>query len=70
MADATASTATPPENKPQPTPTKRWADEEDDPAEESTVSSSGLELENLKIDENKKINKFLDDPEDSKIKAV
>ncbi|XP_015898601.3 DEAD-box ATP-dependent RNA helicase 38 [Ziziphus jujuba] len=70
MADNTATATTLPESKPQLTPTKRWGDEEDDPVEESTISSSSLELENLKIDENKKINKFLDDPEDSNIKAV
>lgn len=76
MSDADSAAVTPPENKPQsqppPPPPKRWGDEEDDPVEESTVSSSGAELnvDGLKIDEEKKINKFLDDPEDSNIKAV
>lgn len=73
MSAADATAVTPPEEKPKSTaPPKRWGDEEDDPVEESAVSSSGAELnvENLKIDENKKINKFLDDPEDSNIKAV
>lgn len=73
MSAADATAVTPPEEKPKSTaPPKRWGDEEDDPVEESAVSSSSAELnvENLKIDENKKINKFLDDPEDSNIKAV
>ncbi|KAF3441763.1 hypothetical protein FNV43_RR15678 [Rhamnella rubrinervis] len=74
MSDADSTAVTPPENKPQSAPPrpKRWGDEEDDPVEESTVSSSSVELNvgDLKIDEAKKINKFLDDPEDSNIKAV
>ncbi|KAB1199552.1 DEAD-box ATP-dependent RNA helicase 38 [Morella rubra] len=60
---------------------KRWADEEDDPAEESTASSevkaeekvaSELKVEALTIndDDEKKINKFLDEPQDSNITAV
>ncbi|XP_021289921.1 DEAD-box ATP-dependent RNA helicase 38 [Herrania umbratica] len=56
---------------------KRWADLEDDPPEEPSASSASeekgapeLDVENLAIDENRKINKFLDEPEDSNIKAV
>ncbi|KAL5563780.1 hypothetical protein UlMin_033527 [Ulmus minor] len=75
MSSAESSTA-PPETKIKPLApqTKRWADEEDDPVEDSKPSSStpALEsiVEDLKIDENKKINKFLDEPEDSNIKAA
>ncbi|KAL5563781.1 hypothetical protein UlMin_033528 [Ulmus minor] len=75
MSSAESSTV-PPETKIKPLApqTKRWADEEDDPVEDSKPSSSTSALESivedLKIDENKKINKFLDEPEDSNIKAA
>lgn len=54
---------------------KSWADEaeEEEALEEANaVSSSTLELniEDLKIEENMQINKFLDDPDDSSIQAV
>ncbi|KAE8656665.1 non-structural maintenance of chromosomes element 4-like protein A-like [Hibiscus syriacus] len=55
----------------------RWVDLEDDAPEELSASSTSekksaaeLGVENLTIDENKKINKFLDEPEDSTIKVV
>ncbi|KAM1294578.1 hypothetical protein ACFX13_014883 [Malus domestica] len=71
-----ASTTTPPPaEKPEKSETKRWADEEDDPPEEPekkddapapSTSEPEVNLAELKITENK----FLDDPEDSKISAV
>ncbi|XWS55921.1 hypothetical protein CRYUN_Cryun09bG0041600 [Craigia yunnanensis] len=55
----------------------RWADIEDEDPEEPTASSTSeekgvpeLDVGNLTIDENKMINKFLNEPEDSNIKAV
>ncbi|KAE8704500.1 DEAD-box ATP-dependent RNA helicase 38 [Hibiscus syriacus] len=55
----------------------RWADLEDDAPEEPSASSTSekkseteLGVENLTIEENKKINKFLDEPEDSTIKVL
>ncbi|KAE8731676.1 U-box domain-containing protein 4-like [Hibiscus syriacus] len=55
----------------------RWADLEDGAPEEPRASSTlekkslaELGVENLTIDENKKINKFLDEPDDSTIKVV
>ncbi|XP_062110323.1 DEAD-box ATP-dependent RNA helicase 38-like [Humulus lupulus] len=51
--------------------TKRWADMEDEESNNPESSStSEINIDNLKIDEDKKINKFLDEPEDSNIKAV
>ncbi|EXB75944.1 DEAD-box ATP-dependent RNA helicase 38 [Morus notabilis] len=77
MADAETATATaaPPttETKPPAAEPKRWGDIEDDAPEEPTRvsgSTSEVSLDGLKIDESKKINKFLDEPEDSNIKAV
>lgn len=78
-ADADAATATATaastttETKPPVTQPTRWGDIEDDAPEEpnpESSSTSELNLETLKIDETKKINKFLDEPEDSNIKAV
>ncbi|KAJ0443498.1 putative RNA helicase [Helianthus annuus] len=61
----------------------RWADEPDDVPEESTASSSSaaagstaaatadeVNLDSLAVDDSKKVNDFLDDPEDSNIQAV
>ena len=55
----------------------RWADLKDEAPEEPTSSSISeekgapeLDVGNLTIDENKIINKFLNEPEDSNIKAV
>ncbi|EXB93970.1 DEAD-box ATP-dependent RNA helicase 38 [Morus notabilis] len=76
MADSeTAASAAPPptETKPPATESKRWGDIVDDDAEDPTTESgspSEVNLEGLKIDESKKINRFLDEPEDSNIKAV
>ncbi|XP_056170673.1 DEAD-box ATP-dependent RNA helicase 38 [Syzygium oleosum] len=73
------------ESKPPATETRRsWGDEVDDEAEEeqsaaattSTATTSAdkagadLDVASLTIDESKKINKFLDEPEDSNIRAV
>ncbi|XVE96550.1 hypothetical protein REPUB_Repub02eG0232200 [Reevesia pubescens] len=83
-ADSATSTAISVAEVPAPQETKktaeasiRWADlEDEDPEEPSAASTSDekgepdLNVENLTIDENKKINKFLDEPEDSNIKAV
>lgn len=71
-ATATASSTTT-ETKPPVKQPPRWGDIEDDAPEEpnpESSSTSELNLETLKIDETKKINKFLDEPEDSNIKAV
>ncbi|OMO84047.1 hypothetical protein COLO4_22258 [Corchorus olitorius] len=66
---ATSVEAPPPqETKPATELPKRWADIEDEVAEEKGVPE--LDVGSLAIDENKKINKFLDEPEDSNIKAV
>ncbi|MFS8026481.1 putative RNA helicase [Helianthus anomalus] len=60
----------------------RWADEPDDVPDESTASSSSaaattaaptadeVNLDSLAVDDSKKVNDFLDDPEDSNIQAV
>uniref|UniRef100_A0A803PNJ8 RNA helicase n=1 Tax=Cannabis sativa TaxID=3483 RepID=A0A803PNJ8_CANSA len=51
--------------------TKRWADMEDEESKNTlSASSSEVNIDNLKIDEEKKINSFLDEAEDSNIKAV
>ncbi|KAE8098418.1 hypothetical protein FH972_016484 [Carpinus fangiana] len=70
----------PPQNAPpENVPPKRWGDEEDDPVEEPSASSSNseekvaseLKVEALTInDDESKINKFLDEPQDSNITAV
>ncbi|XVE61600.1 hypothetical protein DITRI_Ditri06bG0053300 [Diplodiscus trichospermus] len=84
MADAAADSATsttaatelptPQETKKATEMPTRWADLEDEAPEEPGSSEDKgapeLKVENLTIDENKKINKFLDEPEDSNIKAV
>jgi hypothetical protein len=86
MADAAEDTTqappqnAPPQNAPpQNAPPKRWGDEEDDPVEEPSASSSNseekaaseLKVEALTInDDESKINKFLDEPQDSNITAV
>ncbi|KAG7961234.1 hypothetical protein I3843_09G005300 [Carya illinoinensis] len=79
MADAASdATKSLPENKPPNLESKRWADEVDDPPEESSASSisgdkaaSELKVEALTInDDESKINKFLDEPQDSNITAV
>ncbi|XP_042499156.1 DEAD-box ATP-dependent RNA helicase 38 [Macadamia integrifolia] len=54
---------------------RSWGDEVDDEESESAPSGSGdkaedLNVASLAIDENKNVNKFLDDPEDSSISAV
>ncbi|PON56147.1 DEAD-box ATP-dependent RNA helicase [Parasponia andersonii] len=52
---------------------RRWADIEDEESSNNAeaTSTSEFNVENLKIDEDKKIiSKFLDEPEDSNIKAV
>ncbi|KAL4354947.1 hypothetical protein GQ457_06G009440 [Hibiscus cannabinus] len=74
---ASAGPPTPQETKKTAEAPVRWADLEDDALEEPSASSTSEEksatelgVENLTIDENKKINKFLDEPEDSNIKAV
>lgn len=54
-------------------PKRSWGDEvEDETPEEPSASTTESELNvgGLAIDENKKFNKFLDEPEDSNIKAV
>ncbi|MEI4872808.1 hypothetical protein Q8G47_29210, partial [Klebsiella pneumoniae] len=43
---------------------------DDEPESPSTSEDKELKLDSLKIDETKKVNEFLDDPEDSNIKAV
>jgi len=82
-APATAAAAGAPagaESKPQVAEIRRsWGDEVDDePEEQSSAPASTsadkagaeLDVDSLTIDEGKKINKFLDEPEDSNIKAV
>lgn len=71
----TAEAPAPQETKKTTEAPVRWADMEDEASEEPSTSSEDkgapeLGVENLKIDESKKINKFLDEPEDSNIKAV
>jgi ATP-dependent RNA helicase DDX19/DBP5 len=76
MADAAEDTTQAP---PQNALPKRWGDEEDDTVEEPSASSSNseekaaseLKVEALTInDDESKINKFLDEPQDSNITAV
>lgn len=70
MADnASVDTAadTKPAPAPAPEPKRSWGDE----VEEASSSELDLNVGALKIDENKKkVNEFLDEPEDSNIKAV
>lgn len=73
VATATTSAAAESASKPKAAEPKRWADEEDDVPEEPSSSSEGktvaeLNVDALSIDE--KTNKFLDEPEDSNIRAV
>ncbi|KAK4765915.1 hypothetical protein SAY87_007557 [Trapa incisa] len=83
VAGATTSTDTatviPPAESKEAAPEQKrsWADEADEELEEQTGPSTSedkaskeLELELLSIGEQKKVNKFLDEPEDSNIKAV
>ncbi|POO01838.1 DEAD-box ATP-dependent RNA helicase [Trema orientale] len=70
---ATAAAEPPAATKSPASETKRWADIEDEESSNNAEapSTSELNVENLKIDEDKKIvSKFLDEPEDSNIKAV
>ncbi|KAK3406250.1 hypothetical protein EUGRSUZ_K02417 [Eucalyptus grandis] len=79
-AAAAAAAAAAAESKPQVAEIRRsWGDEVDDePEEQSSAPASTsadkagaeLDVDSLTIDEGKKINKFLDEPEDSNIKAV
>lgn len=80
MAEPTTTTPPPPP-KPE---TKRWADEVDDPEDDPTpipiptsssssppdIKAEEINLESLAIDDTKKTNNFVDEPEDSNIKAV
>ncbi|XVF07782.1 hypothetical protein REPUB_Repub06bG0169400 [Reevesia pubescens] len=78
ISDAAAEAPPPPQEIKKATEASiRWADLEDEAPEEPSASSTSeekgapeLSVENLTIDENKKINKFLDEPEDSNIEAV
>lgn len=85
MADAAAAIASAetsvgsvaPESKPQTAEIKRWGDMVDDEEQPGDTASSSedkvvgeLEVDKLTIDDSKKVNKFLDDPEDSSIQAV
>lgn len=79
MAETVDNATVKVESKPVAEQPKRWADEADEetpkePSASSTSEDKGAEelgVENLAIDEEKKkINKFLDEPEDSNIKAV
>uniref|UniRef100_A0A5B7BGM0 RNA helicase n=1 Tax=Davidia involucrata TaxID=16924 RepID=A0A5B7BGM0_DAVIN len=77
-AAATTTTTTTATQETKPPEVKlSWGDEVDDVPEEPEVPStsddkttSELKIDSLAIDENKKVNKFLDEPEDSNIKAV
>ncbi|GAV62918.1 DEAD domain-containing protein/Helicase_C domain-containing protein [Cephalotus follicularis] len=82
MADTTSATFAPPPatNPTAVEPPKRWADEEDEAPEQpistaSAASSSYDKLaaelvEGLKVDEEEKINQYLEEPEESNITAV
>lgn len=77
-ATDTATAPTPAENKEEAPEQKRsWADEADEESEQENAPSTSedkaaaeLDVDSLTIGEQKKINKFLDEPEDSNIKAV
>ncbi|KAL5742855.1 hypothetical protein ACOSP7_029587 [Xanthoceras sorbifolium] len=64
-AETAAAAAKP---APPPEPKRSWGDEVEEEAASSSVAE--LNVEALAIDEDKKVNKFLDEPEDSNIKAV
>lgn len=78
MVDNNNGAVTETENPPKLSPMevkRAWGDEEDVVVEESTSSVSDekpieLNLDSLVTEENKKVNKFLDEPEDSNIKAI
>ncbi|WCJ34426.1 ATP-dependent RNA helicase DBP5 [Euphorbia peplus] len=75
MADS-EGTSTATETKPQAAEIKRsWGDEVDDEEEISGLPSTSddkalPELDQLTIDDTKKVNKFLEEPEDANIRAV
>nr|XP_043610737.1 DEAD-box ATP-dependent RNA helicase 38 [Erigeron canadensis] len=76
MADTEESLTVTAESSPIPKSTVvgRWADEPDDVPDQSEPdsqpSTSDINLNSLQIDESKKLNNFLEDPEDSNIQAV
>jgi ATP-dependent RNA helicase DDX19/DBP5 len=77
MAEVTETTAASSSEgqKPAVPETKRlWSDEVDDeevqPSATEEKAVSELNVDALAIDENTKVNKFLDEPEDSRIQAV
>ncbi|KAG5243278.1 DEAD box RNA helicase [Salix suchowensis] len=77
MADVTETTGASTSEDKQPVvpePKRLWSEEvEDEEVQQSTSEEkavSELNVDALAIDENKKVNKFLDDPEDSRIQAV
>jgi ATP-dependent RNA helicase DDX19/DBP5 len=77
MAEVTETTAASSSEgqKPAVPETKRlWSDEVDDeevqPSATEEKAVSELKVDALAIDENTKVNKFLDEPEDSRIQAV
>ncbi|GFS45917.1 P-loop containing nucleoside triphosphate hydrolases superfamily protein [Actinidia rufa] len=70
-ASATATALSLAETKP--VEIKRsWADEADEEqkVDDKSPTATDINLDSLAIDETKKVHKFLDDPEDSNIKAV
>ncbi|XP_071690645.1 DEAD-box ATP-dependent RNA helicase 38 [Rutidosis leptorrhynchoides] len=74
-ATTTANTTTTTSPIPKSTVVGRWADEPDDipdepPSTSSDATADEVNLSSLAIDESKKLNNFLDDPEDSNIQAV
>ncbi|XP_065856125.1 DEAD-box ATP-dependent RNA helicase 38 [Euphorbia lathyris] len=75
-AAATSTSTATAEIKPQVTEVKRcWGDEVDDEEQVNEPASTSEdkvvpELDELTIDDSKKVNKFLDEPEDSNIRAV
>ncbi|CAM8968265.1 unnamed protein product [Rhodiola kirilowii] len=73
MADNESTAENKPEPQPSPTPTKSWADEADDEeAEASAVLSEVPDVKSLSIADDKDESKseFLEEPDDSNIKAV
>ncbi|CAM8962356.1 unnamed protein product [Rhodiola kirilowii] len=73
MADNESTAENKPEPQPSPTPTKSWADEADDEeAEASAVLSEVPDVKSLSIEDDKDESKseFLEEPDDSNIKAV
>ncbi|KAJ7972299.1 DEAD-box ATP-dependent RNA helicase-like protein [Quillaja saponaria] len=73
-SDTIASTAAPSdESKPQVAEIKSWADKVEEEGQEVTKeasSSIAADIDYLTIDETKKVNNFLDEPDDSNIQAV